>query len=191
MNKILTILLPLTAIIEADMKNMFNSQRYRIIYNNLIALLKQDERRVIVDPSEEDSSILEFKIYWLLCVLCSKNETTQNYLFDNLNLKEVIEINAAKYKNQLKTIFAHKEKIPEGDKKCIGKKVYKFFEFVYYMLINNEYRTKDFYSNCKNLSDLKTYSEERIRDLVPENDLKSDVFNMINKIYNRLKENDY
>lgn len=188
MNKVLTILLPLTSIEESEMREMFNKPEYCAIYDLLLNIINLNTREYVIDPLEEESSVLEFKIYWLLCVLCAKNERAQDYLFTKGNLKFIIEDNSVKYRDQLKRIIALKDKLPDTDKRCIGKKIYKFCEFIYYLLINNEFRVKEFMREMKNFNEMKKFAEVRIIDLVPENEMKSDVFNMLTKIYKRIEE---
>ena len=187
MIKVLTLILNLTTIIEADCRNEFNND-YQFIYGLLINLLVNESREKIVDPDEEESSILDFKIYYLIMILTSKKESAQNYLFDSFNFIQIIEDNSEKYLKQMNSIIQMKDKISDAELKAIGKKVYKFMEMVYYLIINNDDRKKEIFNNCVNFKELKEYCENNIYSILKENDVKSDVLNMLTKVFTKVQE---
>ena len=61
-------------------------------------------------------------------------------------------------------------------------------EMVYYFLVKNEDRTKDVYQKSKKFIELKTFCDSKISTILNEDDLKSDVLNMIEKLFMKLRE---
>ena len=188
MIKIISILLNLTTSIEADVREKFKEIEYQKIYSLLINLIKEEEKVNIIDPLEEESSILEFKIYYLLMVLTSKNDHAQNLLFSLYNFMDIIENNSEKYLKELKTLISLKKQASEVENKTIGKKIYKFLEIVYYLIIGNYERQKEVYEKCSNFMKLREYCEDTLYSILSENDTKSDVINMLKKVFLKLKE---
>ncbi|MCQ2816946.1 MAG: hypothetical protein MJ252_06750 [archaeon] len=186
MIKVLTVILGLTKIIRAQVKERFNTDEYIYAYELLINLLIEEVREKILNPEEEDSSILEFKIFYLLIILTSKNSYAQNHIFENFRFLDIIENLSAKFMIQMKALTKMKDKATEGEKRIIGKKVYKFLELVYYLMINDDGRKEEVYLNCKNFKELKTYCHIQLYNILEEKDLKSDVMNMINKVFSRI-----
>ena len=186
MVKVLTVILSLTKIIRAEVKERLNTDRYIYAYDLLINYLMEETRNQIVDPEEEESSILDFKIFYLIIVLTSKNPYAQNYLFENFKFIEIIETNAIKCLQQLKSLEILKEKATESESRIIGKKVYKFMEMVYYLMINNEDKKEEIYISCNNFKQLKDYCHVHIYNILNETDLKSDVMNMIDKVFHSI-----
>ena len=58
-----------------------NTMEYQKIYRLLINLLRDETKSKIIDPSEEESSVLEFKIFYLINILSSGKIRVQNYIF--------------------------------------------------------------------------------------------------------------
>ena len=121
-------------------------------------------------------------------ILTSKKESAQNYLFDSFNFIQIIEDNSEKYLKQMNSIIQMKDKISDAELKAIGKKVYKFMEMVYYLIINNDDRKKEIFNNCVNFKELKEYCENNIYSILKENDVKSDVLNMLTKVFTKVQE---
>jgi hypothetical protein len=101
---------------------------------------------------------------------------------------DIIENNSEKYLKQLKTLISLKKQASESENKTIGKKIYKFLETVYYLIIGNFERQKDVYEKCKNFMQLREYCEDNLYSVLSENDIKSDVINMLKKVFFKLKE---
>ena len=188
MIKILTILLSLTGNIRAEMREMMNTMGYQKIYKLVVDLLVDETRKEIIDPSEEESSILEFKIFYLIIVLTSGKVIIQNYIFSTFDFDSIIENCSEKYLKQMKALVALGDRASQSEKSTIGKKVYKFMEMVYYFLVKNEDRTKDVYQKSKKFIELKTFCDNKISTILNEDDLKSDVLNMIEKLFMKLRE---
>ena len=88
----------------------------------------------------------------------------------------------------MKALVALGDRASQSEKSTIGKKVYKFMEMVYYFLVKNEDRTKDVYQKSKKFIELKTFCDSKISTILNEDDLKSDVLNMIEKLFMKLRE---
>ncbi len=189
MIKVLTLILNLTTIIEADCREELNNS-YQFIYRLLIDLLKDDSKINIIDPEEEESSILDFKIYYLIMILTSKNELAQNYLFDSFQFYDIINDKSIIYYDQLKDVIEMKSKASDANLKALGKKIYKFMEMVYYLIINNDERKK-LIKGCEKFMILKEYCDKYIYGILKENDFKSDVLNMLTKVFKKLEDEYY
>ena len=188
MIKIISTILALTANIKAEVRETMNTMEYQKIYRLLINLLRDETKSKIIDPSEEESSVLEFKIFYLINILSSGKIHVQNYIFSAFEFESIIEESSKKYLVQMKALVNLKERATGGEMKTIGKKVYKFIEMVYYFMVKNEERTKDVYQKCHAFCELKTYCEGVMTSILNENDLKDNVLGMVEKLFMKLKE---
>ena len=186
MIKVLTVLLGLTKIIRAEIKERLNTEDYIYAYDLLMNFLKEESREQIVNPEEEESSILDFKIFYLIIILTSKNLYIQNHIFENFNFLEIIENLSVKFLKQFKSLTSLKDKTTEGEKRILGKKIYKFLEMIYYLMINNDERKEQIHEKCANFKSLLDYSQQQMYNILEEKDLKSDVMNMINKVFSNI-----
>ncbi len=133
--------------------------------NNLIDLVDPRTRSQFIDSKEEVSYVMEYKIFWLLCVLVFKNKTVISFLFKSKRIKEFIERKSDKY---LEILLAKniEKNVPSNKRKAIYRSISKFYEFIYYMLLEEREEIKIFNENY--VSDLKN-KFNRLMDELEEN----------------------
>jgi hypothetical protein len=183
--KVLTIFLNLTNILEAGLKDKFNTPEYIGFYKVLLRLVDEDQKKKITDPTEEDSFILEMKAFWLLYILSFKNAKAKDYLFEELKLRDFIERKAEKYIVICNNILDPNKKVgfQENKLSAIGKCIQRFFEFVYYLLIKDNEKILEFKkkSNSRFNILLGLIEKNRAAFLLPADQF--DVFIWIQRIY--------
>ena len=188
MIKVVTCLLILTTNHRAKAKEKFNSVDYIFIYSILINLIQKAKRSLILDPSEEESSILEYKIYNFLIILLAKNENAQNYVETNFEFKKIIEENSSHFLLQLKALINLNEKTKDTESRTIAKKVYKFLEFVYYFIVSNDDKKREIFLEYKNFMELKVFCDKNLSKLISaEKDMKSNVLGMLIELEKKMK----
>jgi hypothetical protein len=150
--KVVTIFLHLTNIVEIDLKGHIIRED-KATMNNLIDLIDPTTRSRFIDKNEEESHVLEYKIFWLLCVLVFKKKEINEYLFKTKKIKEFIERKAQKYFN-ISIALKTENNLIMSKKTAIYRNIAKFYEFVYYLLLVErqeiEYFSKDYFSKSKN-----------------------------------------
>jgi hypothetical protein len=156
----------------------------------LIQLVDEDSRKKVIDSSEEESSILEYKVYWLLCILTFKKKNSKEYLFSK-NLKELVEKKAEKYITIVTLISNFKAKGGYTENKIIAitKNICKFFEFIYYLIINDSARISEFRKMADNFNKLRQKVQEN-KEVLMLTEKDSEVFNMIEKLF-KIDEGSY
>lgn len=154
------------------------------MYNVLLRIIDEEQKKTLIDYSEESSFILEFKTFWLLCILTYKNPTAKEYIFDNYKITEFIEAKAERYIELANYIMLGKLKSGLTDSKVITitKNITKFAEFVYYLLLKDPPRIIEFKSrrNSK-FNSLITHMDNNRKDLSIGNEF--DVYNWLQRIY--------
>lgn len=136
--KSLTILLNLTNIVEAQLKErILENEQYKKTFDQLIMIVHPENRNKILDPKEDISYVLELKIFWLLCVLIFRKEKAKIYLEDTINLKEFIN-KKSKFIREIFKAIRKDTNLNIQKRKAISRCIHKFYEFVYYHLIDND-----------------------------------------------------
>lgn len=154
------------------------------MYDKFVSLVDEEKKVKIIDPSEEYSSILEFKTFWLLCILTFKNNDAKEYLFKDLKICSFIETKSEKYLNLVNNIIAAKKGgFPEGRITAIGKNIMKFFEFIYYLIISDVEKIIQFKNQPNSyFNKLLNLVEKNRMSLLLATD-QFDVFNWMKRIY--------
>lgn len=175
---------------DAGVKGKINSPSYSHFYDNLLRLVDDEKKFEIIDPLEEESLILEFKTYWLMCILTYKNSIAKEHYKSN-NIKDFIEKKSMKFIQLINNVNAFKSKggISESKITAISKNISKFFEFVYYLIVNDFSVVIDFKKNLKNFNTLKNKVSDN-KGVLLFADKELDVFNWLDKIY-LMTEEDY
>jgi len=188
LTKVITIILTMTNILEAGVKEKLNSPSEIRFYDSLLTLIDDDKKDQVLDPIEETSYILEFKVFWLLCILVFKNEKAKEYLFTKFELRDFIEKKSQSFYELIsKVIEGVKSKQGYSDQmvETIVKNVSKFFEFTYYLMIKDN-------EKILLMRGLKEYNKllKLIDTNRPELGIgkEFDVFNWINRLYRDLQE---
>lgn len=178
----LTVFLNLTNITQAEIKENV-SDKYQVILELLINLVDEESKKKVIDSSEEESSILEYKVYWLLCILTFKNKNSKEFLFSK-NFRELVEKKSEKYLTIIRLISNYKAKGGFSENKiiAISKNICKFFEFIYYLLIKDSVRILEFKKKADYFNKLRlTIKESKEILLLSEKDCE--VIHMIEKLY--------
>jgi hypothetical protein len=186
----LTIFLNLTNRIEAGIKATVNSSGYNSFYDVLLRLVDDERKNEVIDPTEEESFILEFKTYWLMCILTFRNSVAKEY-FKSIGIFRFIERKSEKFCNVIDLIVKYKTKggFSESKITAISKNISKFCEFVYYLIVNDTDEIIEFKKKQKNFNALKDKIDENKNNLILlEKDIE--VFNWIQKIY-KMTDLDY
>jgi len=166
---------------------MINST-YTSLFSIFLRLVDDNKRNEVIDPNEEESTILEFKTYWLLCILTFKNQIAKDY-FKSINIFDFIESKSRKFSNVIDLIIQFKGKGGYSEKKveAISKNIVKFFEFVYYLILENTDDIFELKNRRKHFTALKVKIDENKNYLVL---IEVEVFNWIEKLYKKM-ENDF
>ncbi len=171
----------LTNKIEAEVKPRINSQ-YIKIFDQLLRLVKDGDKYQVIDPKEEESYILEFKVYWLMCILTFKNSTAKDY-YKQIGINSFIEEKSKKFMKILELIVSTKNNgISEIKITAISKNISKFFEFVYYFMIIDKEDVIKLKNELNNFNLLKKKVVEN-KNLLLFQDKETSVFDMIEKLY--------
>lgn len=151
-------------IIEAGIKEKINSSDLSF-YKTLLTLVDDDLKQNVIDPKEEHSYILEFKVFYLLSILAFKNERAKDYLFGNLDLKDFLEKKSLSYAYSLNDYIQtikNKKSYSAQKLSMLTKAISKFYEFIYNIIIKDEKRTNIINSECtKVLGLLKLINSNR------------------------------
>ena len=190
MIKILTVLLKLTSKGKAGLQENMNTSNYQKIYVLLLNLVDDEKKREIIDPLEEESSTLEFKIFYLINLLSVTNKMMQDMIYETYNFDDIIQKCSVKYLEQMKKLVELKDKATESEKTTIGKKIYKFIEMVFYFMIKSEDRAKDIESldDYTDFRALKHYCDNNMRKILQADDMKSNVLLKIENLFKKVKE---
>lgn len=182
-------MLQLTNIQEAGIAKKLNSPSEIKFYETLLNLIDEDKKGGIIDPNEDASYILEFKVFWLLGILVFKNERAKEYLFENLDFLNFIKKKTTIFFEVTKSLIEQsKAKVPISDQKIlvIVKDISKFYELVYFLLIKDTEKIRLIKQKCG-----------VFRELLEEVDLNRqylglakeyDVFNWVKKLYKDLED---
>ncbi len=178
----MTVFLNLTNITQSEIKENI-SGKYKVILDLLIQLVDEESKKKVIDSSEEESSILEYKVYWLLCILTFKNKNSKEYLFSK-NLKGLVEKKAEKYETVVTLISNYKAKGGFTENKIIAitKNICKFFEFIYYLIIKDSAKISEFRKKADNLNKLRQKIQEN-KEVLMLTEKDCEVFHMIEKLY--------
>lgn len=176
--------------IEAGIKGRVNSPNFNYFFDLLLRLVDDEKKYEIIDPCEEESFILEFKTYWLMCILTFKNSVAKEY-YKSHNIKEFIEKKSVKFIKLINSIISHKSKggFSENKITAISKNISKFFEFVYYLVVNERSDIIDFKTTLKSFNILKNKVDDN-KSLLLFTEKEGEVFNWVTKIY-QMTEDEY
>lgn len=190
MTKVVTIILSMTNILEAGIKEKLNSPSEIKFYDSLLIILDNDKKYNVIDPIEETSYILEFKVFWLLCLLCFKNDKAKEYLFNTLDLKDFIEKKAEFYSGLCNQIISGIKTKSYSDTKVdtIIKAISKFFEFAYHLMTKDSSKISLMKSQCFNFNKLLNFIDKKRTEFNIGKEF--DVFNWINRLYRDFEETD-
>ena len=173
--------------IEAEVKPKINSS-YKEFYALLLRLLHDKDRYKVIDSQEEESYILEFKTYWLLCILTFKNPVAKESL-RALGVKPLIEDTSKKFIKKVDLIVNMKKVFSESKITAIGKNIAKFFEFVYYLIISDKEEVIDIKKNLTSFNILKKLVNEHKNTLMLQ-EKETSVFEWLEKLY-KLTEDEF
>ncbi len=188
MTKVITIILAMTNILEAGVKEKLNSPSELKFYDSLLNILDNEKKHLILDPNEEVSYILEFKVFWLLCLLVFKNEKAKEYLFGTLNLKGFIENKSVVFYDTINIILSGLKGKSNADSKVetLIKTVSKFYEFVYHLMTKDQEKINLMRKECDNFNKLLNLIDKKRTELNIGKEF--DVFNWINRLYRDIEE---
>ncbi len=144
-------------------------------------LLDDKKRNSVVNPAEEESYILEFKSYWLLSILTYKNSNVKDYL-KKLEIFEFINEKSKKYLSLVDLIVENKNKALSNTKnKAMIKNIIKFFEFVYYLVVNDKEDVLELSKGVQLFTKLLEKIDEK-RKVLEIEEKEYEVFEMMDKI---------
>lgn len=178
----------MTNILEAGVKEKLNSPSELKFYDSLLNILDNEKKHLILDPFEEVSYILEFKVFWLLCLLVFKNEKAKEYLFCTLNLKGFIESKSSSFLETINIILSGLKGKANADSKVetLIKTISKFYEFVYHLMTKDQEKINLMRKECDNFNKLLTLIDKKRTELNIGKEF--DVFNWINRLYRDMEE---
>lgn len=139
-------------IIEAGIKEKINNSNSDLsFYKTLLTLVNDDTKYNVIDPKEELSYILEFKVFYLLSIFAFKNEKAKDYLFGNLDLKEFLIKKSLSYAYSLNDyiqIIKSKKIYSVQKLSMLTKAISKFYEFIYNIIIKDDKRIEIIKTDC-------------------------------------------
>ena len=181
----------MTNILEAGLKDRFNSPNDIKIYNILIDIVDDNKKKDIINPYEEHSYITEFKVFYLLFILVNKNERAKDYLYNILNIINFVERKACSYKDLLEQVLSgikNKDGFSEGKIGAINQTIKKFSEFCYTLIINDKEKILLFYRKCEKFNLLLKFINENRNNIGMLKEF--DVYIWIDRLYKDLSEED-
>ena len=181
----------MTNILEAGIKERLNSPSEIKTYDVLVDLVDDSKKKDLINPFEEHSYITEFKVFYLLFILVNKNDKAKEYLYNNLNIVNLIEKKAIAYKELLELVadgIKNKDGFAEGKISAIQQTIKKFFEFCYAMIVNDKEKVKLFHKKCFKLNTLLKYINENRSEIQIAREF--DVYIWIERLYKEIIEVD-
>ena len=182
--KVLTTILSMTNILEAGIKERFNSPVDVNIYDILINILDENKKWTVINPQEENSYIVEYKAFYLLFILLNKNEKAKEYLFSKLNIKDFIEKKAESYKKALDLVMEgikNKDGFTDNKVNTITESIKRYFEFCYNLIVNDYEKIRLFQKSFTKFNTLLLLINNKRSEIGLTREF--DVYNWINRLY--------
>lgn len=154
--------LNLTGNIEADLKYQLIGG-YKDFFGLFLALVDSEKRKHVIDPVEEVSNVLEYKVFYLLGILTFKNEKAKLLLYENYHIEAFINRKCEEYQKLTEIVVQSKNKENFSETKMISmmKTISKMFEFVYYLIVLDKERILKYKKNQTFNKLLKYIDENR------------------------------
>lgn len=190
--EVIQVLLSMTNIIYVGLKDRLNNLQDIKIYDYLFNYIDDKKKLQYIDPKEEISFVLEYRIFYLLSILIHKNSVLQEYLLNNLSFVSVIESKAENYKQVIgntTSCIKSNSGYSHSKIKLINTTIKKFAETVYFCINKDEDRIRYFKKNCYKFNDFIHCVISNKNTLQMGNE--PDVFSWINKLYKEINNSDY
>lgn len=183
--KVLTTLLSMTNLIEIGIKERFNSPSELVMYDILLNIVDEtNKRQSILNPKEENSYIVEYKVFYLLFILLNKNEKAKNYLFSKLNLVDFINKKSDYLKSIIETAvegILNNKGYTDNRLLTISEMTRRFFEFCYCLILGDDEKIHVFYKKMTGFNSLLYFVNENRGVLRITKEF--DVYNWILRLY--------